>query len=254
MSLSPSSGRYGCCCLLLAGLASLNPGWNRWFQNPHLALLGLLLLPAIQKYAQMEGGTLPMIFFTVLGFNQCAAWLMGKDLARLGLGLTLLFGAAMTKFEGFIFLTLAGTWMLMLPSARPSWEWPPRVWRVLLFCLLASLPFICLRSQIPSLHYESGWAGYALRHPDITLLNWPGIFLIMIARLFLNPAFARWNGDDGRFHWAGRWDGFSSLYDQATLGLAWFCLLMTVALWLASLAAARSFSGHWRCLLDPPLC
>jgi hypothetical protein len=224
---------------LLASLASLNPGGNRWFQAPHLALLGLLLLPAIQKYAQMEGGTLPMIFFTVLGFNQCAAWLMGRDRARLGLGLTLLFGAAMTKFEGFIFLALAGSWMLILPSARPSWEWSPRVWRVLLFCLLAALPFICLRSQIPSLHYESGWAGYAIHHPDITLLNWPDIFLIMIARLFLNPAFAHWNGDDGRLHWAGRWDGFSSLYDQATLGLAWFCLLMTVALWLASPSRSR---------------
>jgi len=218
---------------LLAGLASLNRGGNRWFQKPHLALLGLLLLPATQKFAQTEGGTLPMIFFTVMGFIQCAGWLVGKDLARLGLGLTLLFGAAMTKFEGFIFLALVGSWMLLLPSARPALKLSPRVWRVLVFCFLAALPFICLRVQIPSLHYESGWAGYAWHNPGTTLSNWPSVFLIMIARLFVNPAFAHWSGDGGRLHWSGRWDGISSLYDHATLCLAWLCLLMTVALWLA---------------------
>ena len=95
----------------------------------HFALLGLLLLPATQIYVQMEGSTLPMVFFTVMGFVQCAFWLVGKDRARLGLGLTLLFGAAMSKFEGFIFLALLGSWMLLLPSARPSLKPSPRFWR-----------------------------------------------------------------------------------------------------------------------------
>jgi hypothetical protein len=174
-----------------------------------------------------------MIFFTVLGFRQCALWLMRKDRAQLGLGLTLLFGGAMIHFEGFIFLALAGGWMLLLPTARPSLKLSPRVWRVLLFCFLTALPYICLRIRIPSLHYESGWAGYALHHPGITLANWPGVFLIMIARLFVSRDFANWSGDDGRFHWIGKWDGWSSLYEHTTLGLAWLCLLMTVALWLA---------------------
>ena len=98
----------------------IEPEPERWFYAPYFGLLGLLLLPATQKYVQMEGGTMPMIFFTVMGFVQCAFWLVGKDPARLGLGLTLLFGAAMTKFEGFIFLALVGGWLLLLPSARPS--------------------------------------------------------------------------------------------------------------------------------------
>ena len=93
---------------LLPALTSSGRGGKDRFHAPHFALLGILLLPVTQMYVQMEGGTLPMVFFTVLGFVQCALWLMGKDRARLGLGLTLLFGAAMTKFEGFIFLALVG--------------------------------------------------------------------------------------------------------------------------------------------------
>ena len=220
--------------LLLATLASLNRGGESRFYAPLFALLGLLLLPATQKYVQMEGGTVPMIFFTVLGFVQCAFWLMGKARVRLGLGLTLLFGAAMTKFEGFIFLALAGSWMLLLPQARPALKPSPGFWRVLAFCFLAALPFVCLRIQIPVLHFESGWAGYALRNPVITASHWPGIFMVLLARLFVNPDFASWSGEDGQLHWVGRWDGLSSLYNPSTLGLAWFCLGLTVALWFAA--------------------
>ena len=218
---------------LLAALASLNRGGKSRIHAPSFALLGLLLLPATQMFVQMEGSTLPMIFFTVMGFVQCAIWLVGKDRARLGLGLTLLFGGAMTHFEGFIFLALVGSWILLLPSARPSLKPSPRLWRVLAFCFLAALPFICLRVQIPVLHYESGWAGYAVRNPGTTLSDWPGIFMILLARLFVSPDFANWSGEGGRFHWIGRWDGLSSLYNHLTLGLPWLCLLLTVALWFA---------------------
>ena len=218
---------------LIAALASLNRGWKIRLHALHFALLGLLLLPVTQYYVQTEGGTLPMVFFTVLGFVQCAFWLMGKDRARLGLGLTLLFGAAMAKFEGFIYLALVGSWMLLLPSARPSLKPSPRLWLVLAFWFLAALPFICLRAQKPALHYESGWAGYALHHPGSTLANWPGLFLILLARMFVSSDFASWSGEAGRLHWIGRWDGLSSLYNHPTLGLAWLCLFMAVALWFA---------------------
>jgi hypothetical protein len=218
---------------LLAALASLNRGGKSRFRAQYFGLLGVLLLPATQQYVQFEGGTLPMIFFTVLGFVQCALWLIEKDRARLGLGLTLLFGAAMAKFEGFIVLALVGSWILLIPSARPSLKPSPRLWPVLAFCFLAALPFVCLRVQIPSLHFESGWAGYALQHPGNTLANWPWIFMVLFARLFVNSDFANWSGEGEQLHWIGRWDGFSSLYNHLTLGLAWFCLLMTVALWFA---------------------
>ena len=218
---------------LLAGLASLNRGGKTPFYAPYFALLGLLLLPAIQRYVQYEGGTLPMIFFTVMGFMQCAFWLIEKDPARLGLGLTLLFGAAMAKFEGFIFLALMGSWLLLVPSARPGLRPSPRFWRGLAFWFLAALPFVGMRVQIPVLHFESGWAGYALHNPVTTLSNCPWIFMILLARSFVSPDFADWSGEDGRLHWKGQWDGLSSIYNHSTVGLAWFCLAMTVMLWLA---------------------
>jgi hypothetical protein len=104
---------------------------------------------------------------------------------------------------------------------------------VLAFCFLAALPFACLRIRIPSLHYESGWAGYALHNPVSTLSNWRGLFMILLARLFVSSDFASWSGEGGQLHWTGKWDGLSSLYNHPTLGLAWLCLLMTVALWFA---------------------
>jgi hypothetical protein len=218
------------------GYAPLNRAGNNWRHVSSFALLGLLLLPATQKYVQWEGSTLPMIFFTVMGFVQCALWLVGKDRARLGLGLTLLFGAAMSKFEGFIFLALVASWILLLPSARPSLKPLPRLWRVLGFCLLTALPFICLRLQIPTLNYESSLVGHILHHPTTlfsTFANWARLFQIELVRLFVNPDFANWNGEGGRLHWIGKWDGLSSLYNHATLGLGWLCLLMTLALWFA---------------------
>ena len=252
---------------LLAALASMNQGGKRLFHAPNFALLGLLLLPATQKYVQFEGGVLPMVFFTVLGFVQCALWLAGKNPARLGLGLTLLFGAAMSKFEGFIFLALLGSWLLLLPSARPPLKLLPRFWRPVMFCLLAALPFICLRHQIPIVNYESNWAGHVLLHPTIllsTLSNWLRLFKVELARLFVNPAFASWNGEGGQLHWIGKWGGLSSLYNHSTLGLAWLCLLLTVALWFAIptrrqivvwilamfLGAVAALSGVFACFVN----
>ena len=126
--------------------------------------------------------------------------------------------------------------MLLLPSARPPLKILPRFWRSAAFCLLAALPFVRLRLQIPALNDESSWAGHVLRHPSTllsTLSNWARLFQIELARLFVNHDFANWSGDDGRLHWIGRWDGLSSLYNHSTLGLAWLCLFMAVALWFA---------------------
>jgi len=154
--------------------------------------------------------------------------------ARLGLGLTLLFGAAMSKFDGAVFLTLTTGWIFLLPKARPLLKRSPRLWRTLAFCFMAALPFIYLRMRIPVLHMESGWAGYALAHPGVTFSSAPKIFLIMLARLFVSPDFAKWSAEDGHLHWIGQWNGLSSLYNHLTPGLPWVCLLMTIMLWIAA--------------------
>jgi hypothetical protein len=220
--------------LLLAALASLNRGRKAWVHGPYYFFLGLLLLSAIQNYVHMEGATMPMIFFTVLGMVECAVWLMERERARLGLGLTLMLGAAMTKFEGLVFLAVVAGWLLVLPSARPSLQMRPGLWRVMVFWLLAALPFACLRLQITSVNDESGWAGYALRHPGLTLSSWPLLFGIVLCRLFVSLDFASWGAESGGVEWTGKWEGISSLYNHATLGLAWLCLLLTVGAWLAA--------------------
>ena len=219
---------------LLLGLASLGCGNTARFHAPFFFLLGVLLLPFTQAYVQMEGGTLPMTFFTVFGFVQCALGLAENAPFRIGLGLTLLFGAAMSKFEGMIFLALTAGWILVLPSARPHLKVLLQFWRAPVFCFLAALPFLCLRAQIPVLDFEAKWPVYALASFGTTLFCAPKIFLIILAREFANSGFAQWGTADGRIHWTGHWNGFSSLLNHRTYGLAWLCLLIAILLWLVT--------------------
>ena len=218
---------------LLGALASVMGKKKGWLQMPHLILLGMLLVPVTLQYVQAEGATIPMVFFTVLGCMQCALWLVEKDAVRLGLGLTFLFGAAMAKIEGGIFLLLAIGSFLLLPSARAAVRLYPGWWRAVIFCFLAVLPFICLRVQIPATNYESNWVGEALRNPGAMLANWPMVFLMWLARSFFSKFFADWIVDHGHFAWYGQWQELYGFKDESTLGLAWMCLAMTIALWFA---------------------
>ena len=176
---------------------------------------------------------MPMVFFTVLGWVQCALWLADKDPLRFGLGLTLLFGAAMAKIEGGIFLALAIGAFLLLPSARRALRTYPGWRRALIFCFLASLPFLCLRFQIPAVNYESNWVGEALRNPEAMLANWPVVFLIWLGRFFFSKFLADCILDHGRFVWFGHGQEFLSFKDLSMVALAWMCLAMTIALWFA---------------------
>src|ERR1700743_229188 len=192
---------------LVTAFASLVRDSKRHFSVPWLAPLALLLLPATQEYVQWEGSTMPMTFFTVLGCMQCCLWMVNQDNNRLVLGLALLFGAAMTTYQGCIVLAFAIGWLLLLPSLRRSlipFITSRQPWRIVVFfflpvflfffylfripsvinkstwgivglCLLAVLPFIFLRLQIPVVNYESHWADYAVKHPAATVSVWPGI-------------------------------------------------------------------------------
>ncbi len=93
------------------------------------------------------------------------------------------------------------------------------------------------------MNFESGWAGYAAQHIGPTLSAWPGIALVEVGRIFLNPDFAQWSGQDGHFHWAGKWEGLPSLYNHTTLGLPWVCLTLTILLWIAN--PARRQAALW---------
>jgi hypothetical protein len=184
---------------------------------------------------------MPMIFFVSLGCMQCSLALMEKNQMRLALGMALLFGAAMCKFEGVLFFAIAAGWILLIPSARPSLKFSARLWPVIIFCVFIVLPFICLRAQIPVLNYESHWMSYMKSNPALALTNAPKIFLMLLARLFVNPNFANWSNADGTFHWTGKWEGLLSLYHN--LGIGWMCILLSIAVWFA--LPSRRYALIW---------
>ncbi|HTL59273.1 MAG TPA: hypothetical protein VL361_26610 [Candidatus Limnocylindrales bacterium] len=213
--------------LLFLALLSLQ-GARRRFSGYSFLCLALLLLPATRQYVLMEGGTMPMVFFVTWGTVLCAVAMLDQNRARLLMGLALLFGAAMAKFEGAIVLIAAtGSLIITFWGRRKPAPMAP-IWRTLGFCLLAAFPFVCLRLRIPALHYESGWAGYAFSHLGTTLSSIPGFLLMMTARWFVSPTLADWEAQGGHLHWIGHWDGFSSLYNHPTLGMAWVALGLTL--------------------------
>jgi len=219
--------------LLLVGVIGSAAGRGIKPYTPQVFLLGLLLVPATLAFVQQEGATMPMIFFTVTGLLECAAWQLEKDPARLALGLTLLFGAAMTKFEGIVLFALAGAWFAVSPATRPAWRWSPRFWAVVAFWSLSVLPFIWLRTHIPVLHWQSNWVHYGLMAPGHVIAYFPIILGILLAQLFFDESFVSWTFDGAHLHYAGKWEGWPSLFNHSTAGLAWFCVAMTVVAWIA---------------------
>lgn len=217
--------------LLVGALGSVNRKAGRLALGVSGFLLALVLLPLTREYVEMEGGTLPMVFFTTLGLLECTLGQSEQNGSRLGLGLTLLFGGAMTKFEGAFTLAAAMAWLFAFPGSRRLMKPGTAFGRILVFWVAAALPFFLLRTQIPALHYESGWARFTLLHPFQTLANLPAFFLMMTARWFVSPALADWNAMNGSLHWTGHWEGPASLYNHPTLGLAWVALALTLALW-----------------------
>ena len=102
---------------LLAALASLIRGRKSPVLRPVFCPVWVcLLLPATQTICPDGRWNSAHDFLHGPGFCAMRASGWSKRTApSLALGLTLLFGAAMTKFEGFIFLALVGGWLLLVP-------------------------------------------------------------------------------------------------------------------------------------------
>jgi len=77
------------------------------------AASAMILLPMTLEFTRTEGGTIPLFFFVVLGSLQLALGMAEKNSARLRLGLLVLMGGAMVKFEGIVLL---GFWGIILGS------------------------------------------------------------------------------------------------------------------------------------------
>ncbi len=192
----------------------------------------IILLPMTLDYTQMEGGTVPLFFFNVLGSIQIALGLAEKQNARLRLGLLVFMGAAMVKFEGIILLGLWGILILLDKESR-SVFWPPRrIGLAGLLGIIAWLPYVALKLQHPVPHPDAIGMKLLMKNPGVIMDTLPMTWVSMLSRRFVNNDFATWTSPDNHHAvWEGKWTGLGSLIDQPTVGLGWVCLLILFALW-----------------------
>jgi hypothetical protein len=193
----------------------------------------VILLPLTVEFARTEGGTIPMFFFTVISSLQLALGMVEKQLGRIRLGLLLLMATAMVKFEGLVLLGFWGILLLLDKDSRAAF-WPLR--RIGLAGLLGIagwIPYLIFRLHHPVPHPESGWLGELVKNIGTVLAIVPMTCVAFLSRRFLNNDFASWSSPDNQHAiWQGKWIGLESLFDQATLGLGWVCLLALVIAWL----------------------
>lgn len=216
---------------LLAGVLSAC-GWPR--QNRALGLgaaCAIAFLPMSVRYVLWEGAGIPLFFFVMLGSLHLAIALREGHRARLGLGLVLLAGAALCKFEGMI---LFGLWLAALlawPAARALLGLDRHWARVAGLILACWLPYALFRSQIPALHPESAWAQMLWAHPGQVLANFPKELFALLARQFFHEDFAHWTSPDStHLVWAGQWRGLLSVLPEPSCGCIWLALLLSMLL------------------------
>jgi hypothetical protein len=123
--------------------------------------------------------------------------------------------------------------LLALDKDARSAFWPPKraAWVVVLG-LAGWIPYVVFRLHGPVPHPESAWLSLLVRHAGEVIQIAPMTCLSLLSRRFLNNDFAAWSAADNHHAvWQGQWIGLASLFDQATLGIAWVCVLMMLAAW-----------------------
>jgi len=152
-----------------------------------------------------------------------------KQPGRIRLGLLLLMATAMVKFEGVI---LFGLWcgLLLLDKDSRIVFWPlRRIGLVGAVGVVGWLPYFALRLIGTAPNTESNWPGQLIHNTGTILSIFPMNLLAFIARRFLNSDFAAWGAPDNQHAvWQGKWVGWESFVDQATLGMGWACLLLLI--------------------------
>jgi hypothetical protein len=197
------------------------------------AISAALLIPATLQYSRWEGATIPMLFFAALGALQCTLGLRDSRGDRLVLGLLLLFSSALIKFEGAILFALwtAGILLSGRAARRLLVRDRKALWRAAGFAALAIIPYAYFRLSIPVLHPESNWMQLAIQNPLHVLRHAPTVFLVFVARRFCGDSLIQfsWSDNDG-LRWMGTWNGWRSLIDEPTAGLAWALLIVFLLL------------------------
>ncbi len=193
----------------------------------------VVLLPMSVEFTRTEGGTIPMFYFTVISSLQLALGLAEKQPGRIRLGLLLLMAGAMVKFEGFVLLGFWGLLLLLDKDGRAA-IWPPRQFALAgLLGFAGWIPYIVFRMHHLVPHPESAWMGELHKNFGAVLAIAPMTCLAFLSRRFFNNDFVSWSSSDNLHAvWQGKWLGLESFVDQATLGLAWVCLLVLLVAWL----------------------
>jgi len=202
-----------------------------WLTAP--VATAIILLPLSIQFTRAEGGTIPLFFFSVLSSLQLAIGMVGKQPGRIRLGLLLLMATAMVKFEGIVLLGFWGVLLLLDKDSRAAF-WPlQRVGLAGLLGVAGWIPYVIFRLHHLPLSEESGFLGELIKHTATGLSMAAMVWVTFVDQRFWSGDFARWGAPDNHHAvWQGQWTGWESLFDQATLGMGWVCLLLVAVVWL----------------------
>lgn len=204
-------------------------GWPRRAPVAPAALVtAVAFLPMTQEFVRTEGATIPLMFYCSLAMMQLTEAIAREDLHRLALGFLMMFGAAMTKFEGalvFIFFAVAVLAVLRVRDLIRS----KRLWTVTGVCCGLCIPYLAYRSLKPLKNIDNTWLRDGLARPGDVAAVYPKALWVSLSRRFLNDSFADWTVlDPMTVEWSGRWQGLLSFIDIPTMGLAWIAVALTI--------------------------
>jgi len=216
---------------LCVGTLSLAKFWQRPHPLPILAVVIFCFMPATIYFIRQEGGTMPTVFFVSLAAIMLVSAIVRADELYLAVGMLSAAGAAMSKFEGIIYLVIS--FCVMLPICwRRGWLNKHVLWRSALICLLCALPYLWFRLDKPIAHPESSWWRDGLATPAATLHRFPQALFLNFGGRFFGPGFFQWRSDDhNHLVWAGKWTGINSFFNEQLYFLPWIMLVVLAFAW-----------------------
>jgi hypothetical protein len=203
---------------LCLGILSLAKVWQRPHPLPILSVVALCFLPATLHFIRQEGGTIPMLFFVSLTAMLAVKAIYQADEVYLTAAMITGLGAAMSKFEGVIYLAM---WLcVLLPFCwKCGWLKKPILWQSAFACVVCALPYVWYRLENPVKHFESGWWHSGIAAPAATLHRFPQIWFLNVGGRIFNSDFFRWQPDSqGHLEWIGKWVGLES-FNNDQLGI-----------------------------------
>ncbi|HEY1660822.1 MAG TPA: hypothetical protein VGI03_00240 [Verrucomicrobiae bacterium] len=226
---------------LCVGVLSLAKVWQRPHPLPVLAVIIFCFLPATLDFIRREGGTMPMVFFVSLAVMLLITAIVRADELYLAAGMLTAVGAAMSKFEGIIFLAVWFCVMLAI-CRRRSWLKKHTLRWSALICLLSVLPYLWFRLEKPIAHPESNWWRDGFAAPAATFHRFSQVLFLNCGGRFFSSDFFQWQPDaHDHLSWTGKWTGLDIFLNGQLSILPWLLLLvLTMVFWKKSTRLAAT--------------